>query len=155
MGERIRGAIFNSLGAKVVDAVVLDAFAGTGALGLEAISRGAKSLTLVDNDRLAARSIKENTSKVDDCDREKIILARYPVDRFIKQSLNYKFDLIFVDPPYDAVDIKLLSRLASLLTSDGILVVSSPKKLGLSKIVGLKLIKLTEYADARIGYYQI
>ena len=64
MGERERTAIFNSLGDRVVDASVLDAFAGSGALGLESLSRGASSATFLENDRQAQKIIKENIAKL-------------------------------------------------------------------------------------------
>ena len=56
MGERIRNALFNSIGSEVDDAKVLDVFAGTGAVGLEALSRGARSVTFVEKDRVAQKS---------------------------------------------------------------------------------------------------
>ena len=62
MGERVRSAMFNSLGESIRDARVLDAFAGSGAVGLEALSRGAESAVFVERDRVAQRVIAENIS---------------------------------------------------------------------------------------------
>ena len=64
MGERIRNAMFNSLGNEVVGARVLDAFAGTGAIGLEALSRGAAHVTFIERDKIAQKILSNNVSSL-------------------------------------------------------------------------------------------
>lgn len=98
--DRLREAMFNILSFALKDAVVLDLFAGTGALGIEALSRGAKSAVFVDNNMEAVSVIERNIRSCGFDDRTNII--RWD----IKKNLNCLkdkepvFDLVFVDPPY-------------------------------------------------------
>ena len=100
--DRVRESIFNVLGQNLDGEDVLDLFAGTGALALEALSRGARSAVLVDSDRGAIRLCKGNAEALGFGDRTRIIAA--PVARALKllQREGAGFDLIFADPPYAA-----------------------------------------------------
>jgi 16S rRNA (guanine966-N2)-methyltransferase len=123
--EKIRGAIFSSLGDRVIGARVLDLFAGSGAFGLEALSRGAANATFVDHHRDAITAIQVN------CEKTKLRGAIIKLDVFgFLQSNREQFDLVFADPPYskgpsdpDAA-AQLLSSpyAATALSADGILV---------------------------------
>jgi 16S rRNA (guanine966-N2)-methyltransferase len=100
--ERAREATFNALGSlgAVVDATVLDLFAGSGALGIEALSRGAAAATFVDADRAACRVIEANLAT---CGlRELATVVPATVERFLADAarLGTRFDLALVDPPY-------------------------------------------------------
>jgi len=104
--DRLRESIFNILSQRVLDAVVLDLFAGTGALGIEALSRGAESAVFVDNRKEALSVLRRN---IDSCMLDqKANIVKWN----IKQNLNcirskkQHFDLIFLDPPYDKNLIK-------------------------------------------------
>ncbi len=100
--DRVRESLFNvlqggKLGDPITDSRVLDLFAGTGALGLEAVSRGATSVTFVDDGRVAGTLIRDNIRKTCGAQRAKLIKAdatRLP------QNPDGPFDLIFLDPPY-------------------------------------------------------
>ena len=93
----VKGAIFSSLGDFIVGARVLDLFAGSGALGIEALSRGAASATFVESDRLAVAAIERNLEKTGlTGEVQPIDIFRF-LDRFPTQG---KFDLILADPPY-------------------------------------------------------
>lgn len=95
--ELVRGAIFSSLGEAIVGATVLDLFAGTGALGIEALSRGAASATLVESDRRACGIIAENLNRV----RLQARLVCHDVFRFLEsQTQVAALDFVFADPPY-------------------------------------------------------
>ena len=119
MGERERLAIFNMLG-NLAGKTVLDLFAGTGALGLEALSRGATSCTFVEKDYKAIACLKQN---LQDLDNYQIIKKDvYSLD------LPDQFDLIFIDPPYDQFDSRVLD-FQKYLNKDGIMVISSPEPL--------------------------
>ena len=102
--ERVREALFNSLGSLdvVVGAGVLDLFAGTGALGIEALSRGAASATFVDADARAVAAIKENLRSTGLADRSRVVQA--DVLRYLAQRQGQvddgTFDIAFADPPY-------------------------------------------------------
>ena len=119
MGERERLAIFNMLG-NLAGKTVLDLFAGTGALGLEALSRGAASCTFAEKDYKAIACLKQN---LQDLDNFQIIKKDvYSLD------LPDQFDLIFIDPPYDQFDSRVLD-FQKYLNKDGIMVISSPEPL--------------------------
>lgn len=125
--DRIRESLFNIIGARVLDAHVLDLFGGTGAMALEALSRGAAFGVIVDCAPAAIRAIERNASLVlkdDVARRARIVKADY---RSAIGSLGgMKFDLVFLDPPYRMADAyaDALNRLrAAGLLSEGCLIV--------------------------------
>jgi 16S rRNA (guanine966-N2)-methyltransferase len=99
--ERVREATFNALGSlgAVTDATVLDLFAGSGALGIEALSRGAALATFVDQDRAAVRAITANL-EVCGLTAQATVVAS-PVDRFLAGARDQRWDLALLDPPYE------------------------------------------------------
>jgi 16S rRNA (guanine(966)-N(2))-methyltransferase RsmD len=122
-GDRVREAAFNLIGP-VVGARVLDLFAGSGAMGLEALSRGAESVTFVEADRAACRTISENLEKL------KLTGARVVCGdavRSLRQE-SRSYDLVLVDPPYEAwaeLEPRLAEQLPRVLAPDGVLVVET------------------------------
>ena len=95
--DRVKGAIFSSLGDLILDAKVLDLFAGSGALGIEALSRGCASCTFVDNDRRAVETIRRNFERT----RLQGTVHAMDVFRYLdKFAPPGAFDLILADPPY-------------------------------------------------------
>ena len=99
--DKVRESLFNILQWQVQDRTVLDMFAGSGALGLEALSRGAKFAVFVDSARQAAAIVQANADKLGFHDRAKVLQAdwRAAVTRLASQG-EHGFDLIFMDPPY-------------------------------------------------------
>ena len=93
--DKVKEAMFDMIQFDVVDSVVLDLFAGTGALGIEAISRGAKKAYLIENNSQAIKIIKENLKGV----IEDYVLINQNGLEFLK-STNEKFDIVLLDPPY-------------------------------------------------------
>ncbi|MBQ6394279.1 RsmD family RNA methyltransferase [Candidatus Saccharibacteria bacterium] len=165
MGSRERLALMNSLGSDVLDdAMVLDAFAGTGALGLEALSRGAKSVVFVESDRYAAAAIRRNLKllKLADQDGEplpssRVELFEQSVEAFSKSN-QATFSLIFADPPYRQITKKTLQPLLPFLAPKGYFVLSHPAgfdpvSLGGSKYP-LELLRTKSYAAANISILQ-
>ncbi len=100
VSDRAREGLFSSLGGSVAGARTLDLFAGSGALGLEALSRGATSATFVDRDRSASVAIRDNLTRTRLGPGE-VVTA--DVHRFLERGTDAhgRFDLVFVDPPYD------------------------------------------------------
>jgi 16S rRNA (guanine966-N2)-methyltransferase len=98
--DRVREATFNALGSlgAVVDAEVLDLFAGSGAMGIEALSRGAAHVTFVDHDRRAVRAIEANLATCGLVDAATVVTA--PVERFLAGVGDRRWDLAILDPPY-------------------------------------------------------
>ena len=96
--DRVKAAIFSSLADRIVEARVLDLFAGTGALGIEALSRGAASVLFVDQDRQAISAIEKNLAKTKLQGRAR----QQDVFEFLKRSdITGAFDIILADPPYE------------------------------------------------------
>jgi 16S rRNA (guanine966-N2)-methyltransferase len=111
--DRVREAIFSSLGDTVVDTVVLDLFAGSGAMAIEALSRGAARAALVDHDRDAEAACEQNLATTGFTARARV--ERVSVDRFLRSpSFEAPFDLVFCDPPYEMPDDELTTTLDAL-----------------------------------------
>ena len=125
--DKLRGSLFNILNARVENAEVLDLFGGTGALALEALSRGAARAVIADNSRAAIETIRRNARNVlkDGLDaRARILKADYR--SAISSVADRKFDLVFLDPPYRMLDaygdaVERLDR-AGLLAQDAVIV---------------------------------
>lgn len=125
--DRVKAAIFSSLGERVIEARVLDLFAGTGALGIEALSRGAASAIFVEENAEAVRAIEQNFVRT----KLRGPVRRQDVFAFLEgTNASPNFDIIFADPPYektksgDAFTRLLLENraLASLLAPEGVFV---------------------------------
>lgn len=98
--DRVREATFNALGSlgAVVDATVLDLYAGSGAMGIEALSRGAAHVTFVDQDRGAVRAIEANLTACNLADRATVVATS--LERFLAAAGAQRWDLAILDPPY-------------------------------------------------------
>ena len=125
--DRVKAAIFSSLGDAIADARVLDLFAGSGALGIEALSRGAASVLFVEEDRQLTEAIEKNLAKTKLDGR----VRRQEVFEFLRRSSGTeRFQIIFADPPYEKTKSgerfieKLLKSeaLAQLLEPNGVFV---------------------------------
>ena len=120
--ERVRITVFNWLGQDLTGKTCLDLFAGTGAFGFEALSRNAKSVTMVEKSRQAYQSLLQNQSllKAENCE-----LLSLDAQQFLASNIQ-KFDLIFCDPPYNKAWLeKLLPILNQHLSQDGMLYVEA------------------------------
>ena len=98
--DYVRESLFNILRGRVEEARVLDLFAGTGALSLEAISRGAAQAALVDTDRAACEAIRANIERVGAGDCCELIRRDYRQAMDVLSAAGRQFDLVFIDPPY-------------------------------------------------------
>lgn len=155
--DQVKESIFNIL-FDVRGAHVLDLFAGTGSIGLEAISRGAASAIFVDNDRGAVSVIKDNIKK---CrfENESLIIPM-SVDIAIKQLGNKEeqFDLIFVDPPYlkDLVISTIRNITAArLLKDDGLIITEHhPKEPIIDLPAGLKISDERKYGQTLVTFIE-
>lgn len=133
--DRVRQSLFSILGDRVVEATVLDLFAGTGSLGIECLSRGAPHVTFVESHRATARLLEENVRRAK-LTGETILVQ--PVESFFRsqsRGVSRTFDLILADPPYatregDTDYIAILLQepvLPRLLHDDGLLVMEVPR----------------------------
>ncbi len=152
MSEKIRGALFNSLG-DITDLTVLDAYSGTGALSFEAISRGAKSAIAIDLDQSASRTIRENIELLG-LDTE-VTTVRAAVKGWSRRHQNQQFDIVLLDPPYDNFDPKDLLNLRKHAKKGGIIVLSLPPKTGfLFGESKQELLLNKSYGDAELYFYR-
>ncbi len=102
--DRVRETLFNWLAPDLRGARVLDAFAGAGALGLEAASRGARSVTLVERDRRVAALLQRQAGELDDAGRVEVVAA--DVLDYLRDPSPQRYDLVFIDPPYDRPQLR-------------------------------------------------
>ena len=149
-GDRVREAAFNLIGP-VDGATVLDVFAGSGAMGLEALSRGAASVTFVESDRAACRTIADNLAKLRLTGAR---ITRGDALWALRQETR-AYDLVLVDPPYESwpeLEPKLAPLLPRVLAEDGLLVVET----GARTRPSLPLPERTSrrYGSARLTLYE-
>lgn len=153
MGSREKLALFNMLRAEIAGAVVLDAYAGTGALGIEALSCGASSVTFVEKAPQVAKIIRDNLRGLDEKLEGEVFVGS--VGEFTENTaLAGKYDLILADPPYDKFEVSEIAELAKLLKTGGRLVLSFPFQLGAPELSGLALQSARKYAAAGIANYR-
>jgi 16S rRNA (guanine966-N2)-methyltransferase len=147
--DRVREALFAILG-EVRGARVLDLFAGSGALGIEALSRGAESAVFVESDHAAAAAIRRNLDAIGAARAE---VRRHDALRFLGSGEG-PFDLVFVDPPYDSAPRlaePLSTGLPAVLTQDALIVTESSKRTPLE--LSFPLLRERTYGDTRIAIH--
>jgi 16S rRNA (guanine966-N2)-methyltransferase len=146
--DRVRENAFNLIGP-VEDAEVIDLFAGSGALGLEALSRGAAHATFVDSDRDACRVINGNLDKLG---LRGTVLCQDAV-RALGQERR-RFDLVLCDPPYDFDQARLAPHLGKLLNDDGLLVWETSSREPAPEVPGLAERTSRTYGSARLTLFE-
>jgi 16S rRNA (guanine966-N2)-methyltransferase len=145
MGEKVRGALFNALG-DITGLSVLDAYAGSGALAFEALSRGARSALLVDSDTEAQKAILKNIKRLGVETSTKLFSAS--VVGWSRRKQQDIFDVVMADPPYDKVSVLEIQKLVKHVGPSGTFVLSWPQMLEIPKFEGLEVIKQKAYAES-------
>ena len=152
-GDSVREAAYNLIGP-VEDATVLDLFAGSGAMGLEALSRGARRCVFVESDRAACAVIRDNLEKLR-------LTGALVLGKDVFQALREErgagrsYDLVLVDPPYGAwpeLEPRLAEALPTALAPDGLLVVETSAKV--EPGLPLALVTSRRYGSARITLFK-
>lgn len=129
--SKVREALFNIIMSRVSDSVFVDLFAGSGAVGLEALSRGAKFVIFIEKDARACGVIKQNIKNlgIDKC--KTLIICDDAISGLKKlEKKGYSFDIIFIDPPYykNMIEPSLsLLKSSNLMNSDAIVILQYPK----------------------------
>jgi 16S rRNA (guanine(966)-N(2))-methyltransferase RsmD len=148
--------VFSILADRVVDARVLDLYAGSGSLGLESLSRGAASALFVEARRAVADVLQGNIAIVGEEERASVVIgdARGAVRRMAREGRS--FDLIFLDPPYrDQVAVATLEDLEGILEPGGWAVVDHPAREALPERVGRRLeqVKRRAWGEVAVAFY--
>ena len=154
-GDRVKESLFNILGSRVVDARVLDLFAGTGNLGLEAASRGANHVTFVEQSLTSISLIRNNAILTKLAD--KLSIRKGNVLSVITQ-INEQFNLIFCDPPYNQSFVsQVLLRIdtINILADEGILIIEHSQHEAVdAALIRLQLIRSEKFGETCISFWK-
>jgi 16S rRNA (guanine966-N2)-methyltransferase len=153
--DKVKQALFNILGDRVIDASFLDLYAGAGGIGIEALSREAGSAVFVDSSRESLSVINKNMEQTGFGDRAQVVLAR--VDIYLKKKSG-PYDIIFLDPPYAEEMQPILDLIAGsgIVKADGIVVAEHFKKQpSPAKAGALVLYREARYGDTVLSFYKI
>lgn len=156
--DRVKESLFNILGSKVTDSIFLDLFAGTGNIGIEALSRGARFCYFVDNSTISIKYIKENLSILGLIKNFKIIQkdANEAVEIFKENII--RFDIIYIDPPYYKNLInEILKKISmyKLLNKNGLIVAEHHKNdILFDSYETLKKIRTQKYGETILSFYK-
>jgi 16S rRNA (guanine(966)-N(2))-methyltransferase RsmD len=156
--DRVREALFNSLGSmlELTGARVADLYAGSGAIGLEALSRGCAHALFVESDPRAVAALRRNVAElgVDGAAR----LCTAGVERVLSEPAAEPYDLVFLDPPYALADERLAAVLTDLvnggwLTADAVVVVERATRSGeLGWVAGIAAVRARRYGETTLWY---
>jgi len=151
--DRVRETLFNWLQTALPGARVIDLFAGSGALGLEAVSRGAAKATLVEHDPALARALREVAARLEGGDAVEVVAA--DALAWLHAQPDAGFDIAFVDPPFDAnLWGGVLPALAPKLAHDAWLYVESPAELAPAPQPGWRLHREGRTREVRFALYR-
>lgn len=163
--DRVREALFDVLQDSIRGKRVLELFAGTGAVGLEALSRGARAATFVERDRRTCRLIKKNIASLGYQEQAEICnLDAFKFPRRVA-SEDGCFDMVFIDPPYDFFrsrghELRIMALLEDLgeadwLRDEAMVILQHPREVVPSDRLGnLRLVKQKAYGRTRLAFYQ-
>lgn len=147
MSEKMRGAIFNALG-DIEGLSFLDAYSGSGAIAIEAVSRGATRVYAIDKDKKAIDTIKTNITNLG----IDIKATQANISAWIDNSPKLQFDIIVCDPPYNAINSSHLNKIAEIVKNNGILVLSLPPDFTIPEIVSIKILNIKNYGDSALVF---
>ncbi len=149
--DRLRETLFNILAPRIAGARLLDAFAGTGAVGIEAISRGAGYVAFAERDRRAIQLLTDNLAHCGVTGGYAIIrvdLGRRPL------ALDAVFDLIFLDPPYETNPTGALTIVEPALAPGGLIVIEYARRRGgPADVAGLARVREVASGESALGFY--
>ncbi len=152
---RIKKSIFDTIGIIDENSIVLDIFSGSGSLGIEALSRGAKSATFIEQNRSVAKTLKENIANCGLEKKAKVLELDYKKALDLLSRKNVNFDLIFIDPPYKLYEEESVENLVALglnlLNENGMFIIEHNKK---DEIIhNLFEVKTKKYGETMISYF--
>lgn len=148
--DRLREALFNVLAPQIEGTVFLDAYAGSGAVGIEALSRGAKHVILIERTHKALEVLRANLTSLRIEDKVTVVRGSAAV-----LLSNYPSDIAFVDPPYDQPSEYAESLAALAETSAGLVIAQHPTRMMLEERYGaLQKVRLLKQGDNSLSFYE-
>ena len=154
--DRVREALFDILGAKTRACRFLDLFAGSGANGIEAFSRGAEAVVMVESGREALRSLETNLRALDLSERIRVVRAPWPLG-LGASAREGPFTIVFADPPYAAAPYaEILASVSApeLLAPDGLVVLEHEARAGVPEGAGgLQRVRIARYGRVGLAFF--
>lgn len=155
--DRVREALFNILGQDLSGLEALDLYAGTGALGFEALSRGARKVVFIEADARTAAALRNCARDLGVEHETRVIVARVE-DVLARQRIGGPYDVVFADPPYAAeTDVPLAQRIedGGVLSPDGVLVVERESTSAASAGAGaIRLARTVKYGRTAVDFFK-
>ena len=153
--EKIRMALFNTLGDLILNSTMLDIFAGSGAIGIEALSRKASSVNFIEKDRNLCKLFNETLININQQNLSHVIQGNAVT---ILKQLNSKYDFIFADPPYDydnKNEILSIIEKFELLNPEGMIILEHRSNENINETsINIKRFDLRKYGDTQISFYK-
>lgn len=153
--DKVKQALFNIIGDKVIDSVFLDLFAGAGGIGIEALSRGAARVVFVDDSRDSLRVIAQNIEMTGFGEQSQVVPSK--AESFFRKSAE-QFDIVFLDPPYALELGPLLECIAASgsLKPNSVVIAEHFKKQASAERAGaLVLFREAKYGDTVLAFYRL
>lgn len=158
MTDRAKSGLFSIIDSIIPKSIILDLYAGTGALGIECLSRGAKKVIFVDRSKEAVDCIQDNLNS---CGVESLAkIFKASVSRFLIDYDKFntgieKFDIIFFTPPYSDFKENVLKETAAILSNDGIIITEHSKNRKIADRIGnLEKIDTRKYGKTMLSFYK-
>ncbi len=158
--DQLRETLFDVLGPGIVGSTFLDAYAGTGAVGIEALSRGAKDVVFIEHHRAASQLIRENLKSLEIESGYAVVASDVgkALERLERES--ERFDIVFLDPPYEEIreyhhTLRQLAR-GPLIGTESLVIAEHSKHIELEqKYLTLQQTRLLRHGDAQLAFYRL
>ena len=156
-GDKARGAIFNVIGDLILNSTFLDLFTGTGAVGIEALSRGAKLVYGVDNNKKIIKSLNDNIKKIN-INNFNVLNFDYTEALKYFNKLKLNFDIVYIDPPYKSnygtIALDLLIKY-NLVNENSLIIFEHDKELNKGTFNKYKILKQKNYGIAYVDFLEV
>lgn len=156
--DRIKESLFNIIAPDIDDCVFLDLFSGSGAIGIEALSRGAKKAVFVENEKKALEAIDNNLTHTKLEHKAEVLKGEVLTSIKMLGSKNAVFDIIFMDPPYMSDLYKPTLRAIldeGILKKEGYVIAECAAKVALPNIDGLKIVRTKDYKTTVMSFWTL
>lgn len=151
MSDKVRAALFDVIGP--IDGWdVLDLYSGSGAIAIEALSRGAKLAVAVENSREPLRAIRASQLELG-IGPELLVLGMPDTKALLKLEIS-RFNLVIADPPYDSINEAVLSGFSSLITPNGLIIVSHTSRIAPPELESMQQLQTRKYGDSSLSFYR-